>query len=85
MILGLYSGFNSGNISLCSIVFEMNGVLSAGDCVTYTILLRCQMNVEFLEVSPDVVSFGLRGHVLAQVEFVGLNDIPVNLHLVVLM
>jgi len=57
---------------LYSIVTKVKGVLSAGDCVTYTILFAVT-NVEFLEMSPDVVGFSLRGHVPAQVEFVGVT------------
>ncbi len=60
---------------LYSIVTEVKGVLSAGDCVTYTILFAV-MNVEFLEMSPDVVGFSLRGHVPAQVEISLSNGCP---------
>jgi hypothetical protein len=69
---------------LYSIVTKVKGVLSAGDCVTYTILFAVT-NVEFLEMSPDVVGFSLRGHVPAQVEFVGVDDVSVNIHLAVLL
>ncbi len=52
-------------------------------CDVYNFIVM--LNAEFLEVSPDVAGFGLRRHVFAQVEFVGVDDIPVNLHLAVLM